>query len=519
MKRKILAMLLTAVMLITAFPMAVIAENEFDYDQYLPEPGSEVTKGRLTDTITWEYVKKESTLYITGTGAMPDFGGTYKQPWGDPIDGMGGYNRWIKNYVISEGITYIGRFAFGGCSALTEINWPSTLEGVGDYLFYGCNDLETVTLPKVERIHEAMLKGSCVKHVIVPEGVKRIDELAFRRLYQLETVVLPESLEEIGLGAFMSCTKLRSINIPEGVKKIDDLTFEYCIALEDITIPETTDLNSCGAFYMCDKLCDENGYFICNGALLNYTFDVLDEVFVVPDGVKFVGCFFMYEGGWGYGDEEITNCTKVIMPDSVEGIANWAFYTNNLIEEIVLSDNIKHITDQTFYCCENLKKINLPKNLETIGANAFSNCKKLEEIVVPAGVKELCEGAFESCESLKKITITRGIETISASAFANCPSLESVVFKGTEAEWAQISVHENNDALLGASFTFEEILDIIGDVNGDGELDLKDVLVMRMYFVKKIGDADIQMQNTDLNGDGKFSAKDLLALRKLLAKI
>ena len=519
MKRKILALALTAVMLLTAFPMAISAEDEPNYDQYLPDPDSIITKGNLTDTITWEFVEKESTLYITGTGAMPDFGGVSMQPWGYELDGMGGYSGLIKKFVISEGITYVGRFAFGDCQNLTEIVWPGTLEGAGDYLFYGCNSLKTVTLPKVETITANMMYRSSPRHIIVPEGVKKIEDGAFMTMNSLQSIELPQYLEEIGGGAFMACKNLKSIVIPEGVKKINDLTFSNCYALEEITIPKTTDLNSWGAFYECEKLCDENGYLIINDALLNFTADAMSEVFVVPDGVKFVGALFSTRDNWGYETDSVVQAKKIIFPDSVEGIAEYAFFGNDELEEVVLSNNIKEITDKTFYYCENLKKITLPENLETIGANAFSNCKKLEEIVVPAGVKELCEGAFENCESLKKITITRGIETISASAFANCPSLESVIFKGTEDEWAQISVHENNDALLGASFTFEEILDIIGDVNGDGELDLMDVLVMRMYFVKKIGDADIQMQNTDLNGDGKFSAKDLLALRKLLAKI
>ena len=514
MKRKLLAMLLTAVMLLTAFPMVISAEDS-NYDQYLPDPDSIITKGNLTDTITWEYSKKDYTLYITGTGAMPDFS-RYGQPWA-LVDNMGGYSIWVEKVIFSEGITYLGDFTFSGCVALTEIVWPSTLEGVGNYLFHECQSLKSVTLPVVETIHVGMLKDSWLKHIIVPEGVKKIEESAFMSLNRLETVVLPESLEEIGAGAFAYCINLKSINIPDGVNKINEFTFGSCRALEDITIPEDTDLRSWSIFYECNKLCDENGYLIINGAFLNYNTDVLTEVFVIPDGVKYVGCLFSYEDDWASGSSMVA-CKKVIMPDSVEEIADRSFYCNNYIEEIVLSSNIKHITDQTFYYCENLKKITLPKNLETIGANAFFNCKKLEEIVVPAGVKELCEGAFESCESLKHITITRSVETISADAFANCPSLETVTFKGSEADWAKVTVLENNDDLLGASFTFEEILAMIGDVDGDGELSVRDALMMRKRLANILSDGDVNVENADLTGDGTFNAKDLLALRKMLAK-
>ena len=105
MKRKLLAMLLTAVMLLTAFPMVISAEDS-NYDQYLPDPDSIITKGNLTDTITWEYSKKDYTLYITGTGAMPDFS-RYGQPWA-LVDNMGGYSIWVEKVIFSEGITYLG---------------------------------------------------------------------------------------------------------------------------------------------------------------------------------------------------------------------------------------------------------------------------------------------------------------------------------------------------------------------------------------------------------------------------
>lgn len=518
MKRKLLALALTAVMLLTAFPMAIGAEDEIDYDQYLPDPDTIITKGNLTDTITWEFVKSESTLYITGTGAMPDFSGVSKQPWGYELDGMGGYSGLIKKFVISEGITYVGRFAFGDCQNLTEIVWPGTLEGAGDYLFYGCNSLKTVTLPKVETITANMVYRSALQHIIVPEGVKKIEDGAFMSMVSLQSIELPQSLEEIGGGAFMACKNLKSIVIPEGVKKINDLTFSNCYALEEITIPETTDLNSWGAFYECEKLCDEDGYLIINGALLNFTVDVTSEVFVVPDGVKFVGALFSTRDNWGNETDSVVQAKKIIFPDSVEGIADLAFFGNDNLEEVVLSNNIKEITDQTFYYCENLKKITLPEKLETLGANAFSNCKKLEEVVIPAGVTELCTGVFDSCESLKNVTITRGVETISTSAFANCTSLETVNYKGTEDDWANVVVLEDNEPLLAANFTFEEILEIIGDVNRDGVLSAADALCLRKYLAKMTPESSIDLSGADINGDGKVNALDQLLLRRALCE-
>lgn len=68
---------------------------------------------------------------------------------------------------------------------------------------------------------------SFIKHVIIKEGITRIGKYYFLCCENLETVQLPDSMEEIALDAFYSCPKLKKIIFPEGIKRIE--YFDNCL--------------------------------------------------------------------------------------------------------------------------------------------------------------------------------------------------------------------------------------------------------------------------------------------------
>ncbi len=86
------------------------------------------------------------------------------------------------------------------------------------------------------------------------EPVVRIAEDCFSGSAELTTVILPDSLEEIGSGAFSGCTALRGIFIPDQVKLIGSGAFRDCTALEAITIPGSVEAIGYNAFRGCTKL-------------------------------------------------------------------------------------------------------------------------------------------------------------------------------------------------------------------------------------------------------------------------
>ena len=97
---------------------------------------SMITFNAIHAEITWN-LSDDGTLTISGTD-MPYFDNF--SPWYTQREK-------IKNVVIKNGVTSIGRFAFSGCTGLTSITIPNSVTSIGDYVFRGCSGLTSITIP------------------------------------------------------------------------------------------------------------------------------------------------------------------------------------------------------------------------------------------------------------------------------------------------------------------------------------------------------------------------------------
>lgn len=88
------------------------------------------------DSLSWSL--DGTTLYVTGTGEMYDFSGG--APWQ-------GYKYSITRVVLSDGITYVGAYAFQDYDALTGVEFGNSLISIGVDAFSGCDSLTSITLP------------------------------------------------------------------------------------------------------------------------------------------------------------------------------------------------------------------------------------------------------------------------------------------------------------------------------------------------------------------------------------
>lgn len=137
----------------------------------------------------------------------------------------------IKKVVLNEGLTVIFRGAFGFSENLTKINFPSTLEEIGDSAFYDCKKLMTLDLSKTKlRKISAGCFAECAdtEKVILPETVCRIEKEAFFRDKSLADINIPRALTEIDTTA-LSGTKINvadfknaGINIGDGMIWMND---------------------------------------------------------------------------------------------------------------------------------------------------------------------------------------------------------------------------------------------------------------------------------------------------------
>lgn len=86
----------------------------------------------------------------------------------------------------------LGDFAFYGCSGLTSLTLPSSVTEIGEHAFLSCRGLTNFT---------------------IPSGVTKIGGAAFFCCYGLISLTLPSSVTAIGSEAFKHCSGLTSIYV------------------------------------------------------------------------------------------------------------------------------------------------------------------------------------------------------------------------------------------------------------------------------------------------------------------
>ena len=159
----------------------------------------------------------------------------------------------LEKVTLPEGVTIIDVRAFGGCSSLSSVMIPDNVTTLGSYAFYQCSNLTSVTIgEKVQRIGDWAFFGcSCVTSIIIPESVTEIGNTAFSHS-GLTSVSLPSGITKIEAETFGNCTNLTTVTIPNSVTEIGDYAF-YSSGLTSVTIPQSVKRIGINAFATWDS--------------------------------------------------------------------------------------------------------------------------------------------------------------------------------------------------------------------------------------------------------------------------
>lgn len=317
-------------------------------------------------------------------------------PWGE-------YRKYFEGVRIKKGITDIGGF-YG----LSNLKWAELDDGIktiGYRAFSDCKVLEKVKLPA---------------------NLITIDGYAFSGCKTLEKIELPEKLTTIRSGAFWD-SGLRSIRMPASLKRCDNYAFGSSSnnRIDTVYIEDLTSWLSM----------EEGPNFFSSEDI---------ELSSKSPTIKY------------YVDGELLE--RLVIPDEVTSIREYAFNCGKEIREIVFHENVKTIGRSAFLGCENLEltRDKLPNYLQTIGAYAFAKCKKISKVGIPSSVTEIGEAAFamcsgmtqcifaqeiqiekisrklfQGCTSLEKTTIPAGVTIIEGYAFQNCKKLDRITIPAT----------------------------------------------------------------------------------------
>ena len=256
-------------------------------------------------------------------------------------------------------VTVIEACAFANCRALERVEFPETLEWIGEHAFFGCASLTKVNLGTNVRYVAENAFENCAKleEVSVAGGNKHMivkDRICYgpqphRDGYGI--IFVPRDLEG-------------GITLLDGLKQINEHAFRKCRGITSVTIPDSVTSIGWGAFAFCDSL------------------------------------------------------TSVTIGNGVTSIRGYAFYKCTSLTSVTIPDSVTSIGQSAFSRCTSLTSITIPDSVTSIGAYAFAYCDSLTSVTIPNSVTSLGDSAFRGCSSLTSVTIPNSVTSIAYGAFA-----------------------------------------------------------------------------------------------------
>ena len=133
----------------------------------------------------------------------------------------------------------------------------------------------------------------------------------------------------------------------------------------------------------------------------------------------------------------------------------------------------------------------------------------IKSVVIEDSVTSIGSYAFYKCTGLTSVIIPDSVTSIGWSAFKGCTGLTIYGVPGSAAEQ-----YANDNG-----FTFIEYVDAaIGDMTGDGKVNVRDVTAMQRHLAGLEGLTDDRLALADVNTDGKVTIDDVTLLQRYLAE-
>ena len=365
------------------------------------------------------------------------------------VDGVDLPLLYIPSFIERKPVVSIAKRAFNASKALTAVYVPSTVKDIGNNAFFGCDNLDRVSIQGGNLKIGTYAFASCrsLKRVVFNGAAAELGNYAFTNCRKI-AIYYTQNVTTIGECAFIGSGLSGELDL-RGVKNIKSSAFNGC-EITSITLGKNLSEIGPSAFFNCDdlneiKLSDENDeYVYVDGCLIRRSDNTLVlglASAVIPETVVSIGDYaFAYR----------KNLSEMAIPSSVTAIGSYAFANCENLKTIEVSQSVKSIQSCVFKNCVSLTKatwrtlVSVPdsvfencsaltdiklSNVTKIGERAFSGCIGLKEIILPQSLTEIGEYAFNKT-ALASITLPQSIDKVGNGCFSDCKYLETVNFDG-----------------------------------------------------------------------------------------
>jgi len=440
----------------------------------------------------------------------------------------------LQNITIPDTVTSIGKEAFAYCEALTTATIPSKITSISDGAFDHCGALNEVNFhDNVTYIGENAFKWcSALKEIKLPSKLVEIAPTAFDQCRYLKTITIPNTLKVVGDGAFHDCGDLTTVNYEGTESQWNKISIQLnnnplvsakknynavrlaaigqsatncvLITLYDSRLVSYSQTPVAGATY---------GLYTSNwtqqDGSLREQFLVATATTTSSGAAKFVdksGNTYNFDSTATYYIQEIT---------APEGYV----YDNKIIT-VKPEDQNKAIKvyNKSFGAVLTIKHEYDSENPDKLVVYQVKN-KLTNEILY---FNTLSEGFVWMADQAgyNRFTAYPNEEIILNGLTIGSYYLERVNSESGKAETAaEFNVSINNNEIDDITLTLGENSSslVLGDVTGEGNVNVKDATAIQKYLVKIITLSDEMIKNGDFNKDGKTNISDATAIQKMIA--
>lgn len=160
----------------------------------------------------------------------------------------------LVSVIVPDSVAKIGAFAFSECTALEKITLPSAVTEIPESMCQGCTSLKKIDLDGITVIGKRAFYGcSTIRNVTIAQTVTSIGDEAFAACTGMITVKFTNDIEDLGSGIFQGCTELIKAELGT-LERVEESMFDGCTSLNTVIVYESMTEIGAAAFRKCRNL-------------------------------------------------------------------------------------------------------------------------------------------------------------------------------------------------------------------------------------------------------------------------